>query len=386
MKRKVLLNALEGFPHERSRFEEMAAMRQEEITQQAVLGRLEDLDVFRGCDGAFLAQISKGLETRAYLPDQAIVCEGEEGTSMFILHQGTAFAYAGGNKVGELSTGSVFGEMALLGIARTRTATIKASSLCVVQLLHSEVMGEALEIFPQERVKLEKVAEMRRRVLESITSKEGNDAPDQEGGQQALELEQGPKGRAKARLQQALEAHMERYRKETDFSAEFVDPCLDVKPQKATEQEEQTIREWLERRQNLIDAKKKKLQEEQTRRPVPKRKGYRDFEEAGQEQVVCAKEPATASIIRRLQSTYQESCRPRDWTPPEWPPREPWDLPAVAAFTSRLARVPHSARSQERPVSSNARPHSNGSALPKRSNDVKQQTKVFSQTVANFMK
>jgi CRP-like cAMP-binding protein len=305
------------------------------------MGRLEDLDVFKGCDPAFLAQISDALETRAYLPEQAIVTEGEEGESMFILQQGHAFAFAGGNKVGELSTGSVFGEMALLGIAKVRTATIKASSLCVVQLLHSEVMGEALETFPQERVKLEKVAEMRRRVLESIVNKDPEVDPD---GARENEMEQGAKGRAKLRLQQALEQHMDRYRKETEFQTEFVDPCLEVKCQLVTEREAQTIQDWLERRQKMIDAKKKKLQEERTQRPVPKLKGYRDFEEAGQEQRASAKERATASSIRRLQTTYRGSCRPKDWIPTEWPPREPWDMPAVAGFTSQLAKSPRAAR------------------------------------------
>lgn len=370
LNRPVLLRALESFPAERVRFEEMAAMRQEEITQQAVLCQLEDLEVFQGCDPVFLGQMSQALETRAYLPDQAIVSEGEEGESMFILHQGHAFAFAGGNKVGELSAGSVFGEMALLGIAKTRTATIKASSLCVVQLLHSEVMGEALETFPQERVKLEKVAEMRRRVLEAMANKEPE--PGQEGGREG-EVDPGTKSRAKARLVQALQAHMERYKKDPDIF-EWVDPTEKIKIQPQTEREEQMIKEWLERRQKLISAKNKKIKDEQSRRPMHKRIGYRDFEEEEQERLA---QPATASSIKRLQSTYAESCRPKDWIPPEWPPNQPWHLPAGAAgYTLPLParQLPHSARSPGKPSSARSQGGERArSARPKTQNYDKEQ-------------
>merc|ERR1719265_1218112 len=54
-----------------------------------------EIDFFKECDPLFLDRISEGLDTRLYLPDEVLIEEGTEGTSMFILHRGTVQVSAG---------------------------------------------------------------------------------------------------------------------------------------------------------------------------------------------------------------------------------------------------------------------------------------------------
>ena len=47
----------------------------------------------------------------------------------------------GGNvKVAELSAGSVIGEIAVLGLANQRTATLRAQQVSLVQVLHRQIL------------------------------------------------------------------------------------------------------------------------------------------------------------------------------------------------------------------------------------------------------
>jgi CRP-like cAMP-binding protein len=83
---------------------------------------------------------------------EAVIEEGEDGDSMFILLRGTAQVSVSKNgsliRVGVLRQGDCFGEMSLL-TGEPRTATVRAEKDCEVLEISKPVMAELLRGAPQ---------------------------------------------------------------------------------------------------------------------------------------------------------------------------------------------------------------------------------------------
>ena len=63
---------------------------------------------------------------------------------MYAIAQGEAFVEKEGRRLGELQEGSAFGEMAVLGLTSTQSATIKAERMCDLQYLNSYAAGQSV--------------------------------------------------------------------------------------------------------------------------------------------------------------------------------------------------------------------------------------------------
>ncbi len=61
------------------------------------------------------------------------------GEEMYIIRHGTVQVEKDGKKVVELPSGTVVGELAVLGTDKRRTATVKCQSLCLIRALHGDV-------------------------------------------------------------------------------------------------------------------------------------------------------------------------------------------------------------------------------------------------------
>jgi CRP-like cAMP-binding protein len=171
---KVVIRGLETFPDERQKVLMIAFARQPGIEAPAAeehrprkasfcLGNVEDWKTveFRivmkamksspllgSMPEAFIEELSAVAINRIYMPGDLVMEEGQEGDSMFICVSGTAAVFAvsaedklaanhqGANhkpqlsKVGMLSAASISGELAMLGVYPTRSATIQAETIC----------------------------------------------------------------------------------------------------------------------------------------------------------------------------------------------------------------------------------------------------------------
>ncbi len=88
---------------------------------------LRNVWLFSSCTDDELSRIA-GLAVPRIADAGELVCtEGAPGDEFFVVVDGTAAASVGGDAVGDLGTGSFFGEMALID-GGDRTATIKATS------------------------------------------------------------------------------------------------------------------------------------------------------------------------------------------------------------------------------------------------------------------
>ena len=107
-----------------------------------------------------IAEITKLLYTRNYLPGVPIVHTGEAGDAMFIIASGEAVAAVARGKHALLKEGDFFGEMALLERRRHKHDVV-AKTRCRVYVLDSQALGRLARRHPEIMQRIRKVAETR---------------------------------------------------------------------------------------------------------------------------------------------------------------------------------------------------------------------------------
>merc|ERR1719223_2267703 len=80
---------------------------------------------------------------------------------MFILVIGVLDCIVGEVKVNELYQGSIIGEISVLGLSSVRTATLRANTVCLAQMLHRPIFMKYLAEFPREMVQFQEVGTAR---------------------------------------------------------------------------------------------------------------------------------------------------------------------------------------------------------------------------------
>ena len=95
------------------------------ITQPTRLDALRKVGFFSGLSKRSLVMIDRVSEVRSAFTGDVVVAQGDVGTEMMVVLEGKAGVTRGNRKLTELSTGQVFGEMALLD-NQTRSATVTA--------------------------------------------------------------------------------------------------------------------------------------------------------------------------------------------------------------------------------------------------------------------
>mmetsp|Transcript_100383 Transcript_100383/g.304574 ORF Transcript_100383/g.304574 Transcript_100383/m.304574 type:complete len:789 (-) Transcript_100383:294-2660(-) len=142
---------------------------------------------FEGMSLEFVEQLSALSMDRIFMPGELIIEEGKKGNSMFIVISGEALVFvnriqgsrfvagsrfalgdegeegpilelkpfnrADAHNVNRLSVGSVFGELAMLGIAPTRSATVQAESLCSLWEIRQDKVLQFVTDIPSLRKK-----------------------------------------------------------------------------------------------------------------------------------------------------------------------------------------------------------------------------------------
>jgi len=126
-----------------------------------VAAEQQDKGLFGACGAEFLARVSNYFERRVYLPNQNILTEGEEPRYGVMIHQGTATVESQGVLIAECGPGEFLGEVAILGLSSTSSATVKAHTKIVAYTVEAQSFKEVLDEFPEERVRLREIMEKR---------------------------------------------------------------------------------------------------------------------------------------------------------------------------------------------------------------------------------
>ena len=118
-----------------------------------------------------LTGLLRSAEINHFGRGEAVIEEGTEGDSMFILLRGSAHVSLKKNgsqiRVGVLRQGDCFGEMSLLTGER-RTATVRAEKDCEVVEISKNIMGELLRNSPQCLTQLSELLARRKLETEGI--------------------------------------------------------------------------------------------------------------------------------------------------------------------------------------------------------------------------
>jgi len=154
-------------------------------THRAFMKVLKASPLFASTSEAFVEEISTVATDRIYMPGDLIIEQGTRGDSMFIMVSGQAGVFVSNpdsmaaparraaeksegpmadderskpmpvldrrmmSRVGTLHTGSITGELAMLGVSLVRSATIEAETICSMWEISQEKALEILERFPQ---------------------------------------------------------------------------------------------------------------------------------------------------------------------------------------------------------------------------------------------
>lgn len=110
-----------------------------------------DLRCFKNLDDDFVAALIDYLDPRLVYPGELIIREGNYGNEMYILQIGDVKVERDGKLIAECSSGTVLGELAVLGLDKRRTATVTATKLCLAYVLHGDVFHEEVKKFPKSR-------------------------------------------------------------------------------------------------------------------------------------------------------------------------------------------------------------------------------------------
>lgn len=162
--RMNMIDILKRFQEAKPHFEAVTRRMRSGALEEGELWNIYRMSCFKDCSSRFLYLLDLHLERHIFFSDEVVVVENTEGEDMYILYSGTMDVQVKGIKVGTLEGGSFFGEMAVLGLVKKRSATIIAITLSDVRVLSRKSLEEAINEFPQELARFEELAATRNRV------------------------------------------------------------------------------------------------------------------------------------------------------------------------------------------------------------------------------
>jgi CRP-like cAMP-binding protein len=127
---------------------------------------LRKVSLFEGLSDRELEAVAHAAKERRFDTGDTVVVEGEGGVGFFVVAEGTARVEARGARLGTISPGASFGEVALLDDAGRRSATVIAESPLRVYGLTAWQFTPLLEQHPSIAVKIAKMLARRLREAE----------------------------------------------------------------------------------------------------------------------------------------------------------------------------------------------------------------------------
>mmetsp|Transcript_57469 Transcript_57469/g.136655 ORF Transcript_57469/g.136655 Transcript_57469/m.136655 type:complete len:1476 (+) Transcript_57469:64-4491(+) len=144
--RTGLEDTLEKHPSEYPHFTEMKC---QPLEGRMMGGLLAHIELFRTCDKHFLEDLCSYIISRNYMRGQTIFVEGtSDKGQMCVLKGGCVAAERAGQLLAEITSGSSFGELSMLGLVRRRSVTIRAMTFCLLLEIPRRGFLESLHKFP----------------------------------------------------------------------------------------------------------------------------------------------------------------------------------------------------------------------------------------------
>merc|ERR1719446_344455 len=94
--------------------------------------------------------------------------EGVAGDYALLVNDGTGAVEVGGQRVAEIKKGDFVGEVVLLGFAETYSCTIRAKGLVTAFSVRKAKFQEVIEMFPDEKKRLEELMKKRVNLTRSV--------------------------------------------------------------------------------------------------------------------------------------------------------------------------------------------------------------------------
>eukprot|EP00747_Dinoflagellata_sp_TGD_P061487 gnl/TRDRNA2_/TRDRNA2_152542_c1_seq3.p1 gnl/TRDRNA2_/TRDRNA2_152542_c1~~gnl/TRDRNA2_/TRDRNA2_152542_c1_seq3.p1 ORF type:complete len:854 (+),score=199.68 gnl/TRDRNA2_/TRDRNA2_152542_c1_seq3:358-2562(+) len=171
--RSIFMKYLSEFPREMIQFQEVGTQRLEKIPVHEYSNIYRKQMLFRDCSPEFLDRLSHVLHRKFFFVGQKIIKEGTDSNEMYAIQQGRLVVEKRGVGIGVFEDGHCFGELAVLGVAQAQTVTVRAETLCDMQILNRWDLEELLKEFPAERERLNRViASTMREDLAEVTNVE----------------------------------------------------------------------------------------------------------------------------------------------------------------------------------------------------------------------
>ena len=131
--------------------------------------------LFEGLSDRELEAVAHAAKERRFDTGDTVVVEGEGGVGFFVVADGTARVEAHGKRLGTISSGASFGEVALLDDSGRRSATVVAESPLRVYGLTAWQFTPLLEQHPSIAVKIAKMLARRLREAEERAARRSPD-------------------------------------------------------------------------------------------------------------------------------------------------------------------------------------------------------------------
>mmetsp|Transcript_130263 Transcript_130263/g.278347 ORF Transcript_130263/g.278347 Transcript_130263/m.278347 type:complete len:939 (+) Transcript_130263:218-3034(+) len=120
-----------------------------QVTQVFSNECLKQVELLRKCEDDFVEHLMDVVEPKVFQAGAEIMTEGDEGTQMCFLIDGTVEVFVGPTRVTEIGDGGCFGEIGVLGETGTqRTATVKAVTFVVARMVERDTLWRAFKHFP----------------------------------------------------------------------------------------------------------------------------------------------------------------------------------------------------------------------------------------------
>eukprot|EP00931_Biecheleriopsis_adriatica_P079347 TRINITY_DN5274_c0_g1_i1.p1 TRINITY_DN5274_c0_g1~~TRINITY_DN5274_c0_g1_i1.p1 ORF type:complete len:1478 (-),score=279.90 TRINITY_DN5274_c0_g1_i1:139-4572(-) len=146
--RQAFFSVLDSYPSEQKRFREHSS-------DAGSVKRDHDaanLPILRTCGPGFISSIAPGIRSITFKPGQTIIVQAAVDTgSMFIIKGGKADITVNERVVKQVATGDSFGELAILGFVKRRSACVRATTLCMCLEMPRAAFLAALEAHPEEQ-------------------------------------------------------------------------------------------------------------------------------------------------------------------------------------------------------------------------------------------
>ncbi len=100
---------------------------------------LSQVEILRVLTDRELALLAEQAQLRVFGPGETVVQQGEDGSSLFVSMRGRLQVMVGGDLVGEINPGDIFGEMSLLTGEPRQATVLAAEEVWLVEITHDEM-------------------------------------------------------------------------------------------------------------------------------------------------------------------------------------------------------------------------------------------------------